>query len=60
MNIFNKDFANRLWGISFCLWIVIYLDTNYHILVRILSVMVFMYFIIYGADRFTGSYKKIL
>jgi hypothetical protein len=60
MNIFNKDFGNRLSGISFCLLIVTYLNENYSILIRILSAIIFMYFITFGNNRFTEDYKKII
>lgn len=55
-----KDFANRLWGAS----IVLYIYQVYYgesIFLKMLSVLVLMYFFIFGTSRFEDKqYKKII
>ena len=55
----NKEFANRLWGVSFALWIM-GLSGNYGELIRWGTVFIFIYFIIFGAERFEKPYKRII
>lgn len=60
MKFFNKDLGSRLWGMSFVLWFITCLDFNYFLWIRILSALVFVYFISYGNSRFTEEYKRVI
>jgi hypothetical protein len=60
MKLFNKDFGNRLWGLSFGIWALISWDLQYNFWVRLLGAIVFAYFITFGVSRFTEEYRKIL
>ena len=60
MKIMNKDFGNRCWGLSIGLFFFVNPNASCHIYLRILSSLLFMYFIIYGAERFTPDYKKVI
>jgi len=60
MKIFNKDFGSRLWGMSLVLWLITFLDLTYPLYIRILSALVFIYFITFDNSRFTEEYKKLI
>jgi hypothetical protein len=59
MKFFNKDLGSRLWGMSFVLWFVICLNTDIYLWARILSAIIYMYFITFGNSRFAEDYKKL-
>jgi len=60
MKFFNKDLGSRLLGMSFILWFITNFDTSYALWIRILSAIIFIYFITFGNSRFTEEYKKII
>lgn len=60
MKIFNKDFGSRLWGMSLVLWLITFLDLTYPLYIRILSALIFIYFITFDNSRFTEEYKKLI
>ena len=59
MNLFNKDFGNRVWGASFVLWTVA-VFIKMPIWYVVLSGLVFCYFLLFGNSRFDENYKKII
>ena len=65
MKIMNKDFGNRLWGLSWGIYLVLFINyffsgTPINILARILGNIILFYFLIFGVSRFTPDYRKIL
>jgi len=60
MKIFNKDFGNRIWGASIALWMIICLNADYALWMRIISAICVIYFFWFGDSRFTEDYRKII
>ena len=60
LNPFNKNFGNRLWGMSFVLWIVSTWWKEYPHWANFLAFLVFLYFLWFGVERFDKEYRKIL
>lgn len=54
------DFGNRLWGASTVIFIYSIWHVELPIFIRILSSIVMLYFLCFGAERFTKDYRKIL
>jgi hypothetical protein len=52
--------GSRLWGMSLVLWMIVSTGLHYPLYVRLLTAIVFTYFIIFGNSRFTEEYKKII
>lgn len=60
LNPFNKDFGNRLYGISFTLWWIVCGNFECTLWMRILTLSLFVYFITFGTSRFDKEYRKII
>lgn len=59
IKLINKDFGNRLHGMSFVLWFVA-VCTKMPVWYGILSAIVLTYFIFFGVKRFTEEYRKTI
>lgn len=55
-----QNFGQRCWGASFALVIISIWNVSLPFWVRCLSLIVFYYFLLFGADRFTAGYKGII